>query len=75
MTTRLTLDERQERRHAAFIRRDEKAAERIAQREEIADRMIGELASGKCYVFPVGGRYREGTRLELVSFLIRNRYA
>ena len=27
------------------------------------------------YVYPVGGRYREGTRSELIEFLIRNCYA
>ncbi len=36
--------------------------------------MIGELASGKCYVYPVSGKYREGTRIALTDFLIRNKY-
>jgi hypothetical protein len=27
------------------------------------------------YVFPVGGKYREGNRAELISYLIRNRHA
>jgi hypothetical protein len=48
---------------------------RLTKREELADRMIGELVSGKLYVFPVGGKYREGTRAELIAFLLRNRYA
>ncbi len=48
---------------------------RIEKRETAAEQMIGQLSSGKFYVFPVGGKYREGTRLELVSFLIRNNYA
>ena len=47
----------------------------IERREDAAREMIGELASGKCYVFPVGGKYREGTRGELIAFLIRNNYA
>lgn len=47
---------------------------RMEAREAKADQMIGELNSGKCYVYPVGGRYREGTRAELVSFLVRNNY-
>ena len=48
---------------------------RIEKREAAAEQMIGQLSSGKYYVFPVGGKYREGTRLELVAFLIRNNYA
>lgn len=48
---------------------------RIEGREVAADTMIGELSSGKLYVYPVGGKYREGTRAELIAFLIRNRYA
>jgi len=37
--------------------------------------MVGELSSGKCYVFPVGGKYREGNRADLISYLVRNNYA
>ena len=51
---------------------------RIEAREDAAELMIGELCrEGKpvLYVFPVGGKYREGSRLGLVSFLIRNNYA
>lgn len=47
---------------------------RLERKEAAADRMIGELADGRCYVYPVGGKYREGARHELVAFLIRNRY-
>lgn len=75
MTQRLSLEEKLERRHDARVRRDEKSYAKLDAREEKAARMIGELASGKCYVFPVGGKYREGTRAELISFLLRNRYA
>lgn len=49
--------------------------ERLERREAAADRMVGELISGKLYVYPVGGKYREGTRSELIAFLIRNNYA
>ena len=58
--------------------RDYAAYERLRQRENAADKMIGELIrDGKTvlYVYPVGGRYREGSRHDLISFLIRNRYA
>lgn len=65
------LEARQARRMAA----EDRYLARIEKREAEAEKMIGELSSGKCYVFPVGGKYREGTRLELVSFLIRNNYA
>jgi hypothetical protein len=47
---------------------------RLEKREAVAEQMIGELSSGKCYVWPQGGKYREGTRAQLVSFLLRNRY-
>lgn len=65
------LNARQSRRMAA----QERYLDRIEKREAEAEKMIGELSSGKCYVFPVGGKYREGTRGELVAFLIRNNYA
>lgn len=47
----------------------------LDRREAVAASMIGELASGKCYVWPVGGKYREGSRADLISFLVRNNYA
>ena len=65
------LDARQARRMAA----EDKFLARMEKREAKADTMIGELASGKCYVFPVGGRYREGSRADLIAFLLRNNYA
>lgn len=74
-TTRMTDEERTDARTAAMLRRDEKAYARIEQREAAAAQMIGELSSGKCYVYPVGGKYREGTRADLVAFLVRNNYA
>jgi hypothetical protein len=48
------------------------------RREDAAREMLGELCrEGKTvyYAFPVGGKYREGTRGELINFLIRNNYA
>jgi hypothetical protein len=50
----------------------------IDAREEAAEEMLGQIIrDGKIvyYVTQHGGKYREGTRLELVAFLIRNRYA
>ena len=64
------LDGRLARRVAA----GERYLTRLEKREELADQMIGELNSGKLYVYPVGGRYREGTRGDLIRFLIKNNY-
>ena len=50
---------------------------RLEERERAAEAMIGELCrEGRevFYVFPVGGTYREGTRGDLIRFLIRNSY-
>ena len=50
----------------------------IDAREEAAEMMVGTLVrDGKevRYVWPKGGKYREGTRLELIAFLVRRNYA
>jgi hypothetical protein len=76
MTPSEQADER--RAQARLSRRfaaEDRYLARMEKREEMADRMIGELNSGKLYVYPVGGKYREGTRSELIAFLIRNNYA
>lgn len=78
MSRRLTADERLDARVDARQRRDERAYHRAAAREEAAERQVGELCrDGRqvFYVMPAGGRYREGSRLELVAYLIRNRSA
>jgi hypothetical protein len=64
------LSARQNRR----MHSDDRYLARIEKREVAANRMIGELNSGKCYICPVGGKYREGTRAELVAFLVRNNH-
>ena len=64
------LDARQARRQAAHAR----AEKRLERREAAAAAMIGELADGRCYVWPVRGQYREGDRADLIAFLLRNRY-
>ena len=64
------LDAKMARRLAA----ESRYLDRLERKEAKAERMIGELVSGKLYIYPVGGKYREGTRAELISFLIRNRY-
>lgn len=68
------LEANQSRRMAA----QDKFIGRIEQRENDAEQMIGELCrNGKpvFYTFPLGGKYREGKRLNLVAYLIRNNYA
>lgn len=69
------IEQQMDARINARMSRDYAAFERMAKREEAAEEMIGQLGSGKFYVYPVGGKYREGSKQELVSFLIRNNYA
>ncbi|MFH0134868.1 hypothetical protein ACGLHS_31965 [Variovorax sp. VaC1] len=64
----------QARRMAA----EDRYLERMERRELAAERQIGELVrEGRqlLYIWPQGGKYREGTRIDLVAFLIRNHYA
>lgn len=64
----------QSRRMAA----EDRYLKRMEHREAAAERHIGELVRGGrqlLYIWPQGGKYREGSRLDLVAFLIRNHYA
>lgn len=70
----MNIDRQSDAREARRVSRENRVHERALAREDKADAMVGELSSGKCYVWPVGGKYREGTRLELVQFLVRNNY-
>jgi hypothetical protein len=77
-TARMTFDQRIDARDAARQRRESKAHDRLVAREEKADAMVGELVrDGRTvhYFYPAGGKYREGNRLDLVQFLVRNNYA
>lgn len=68
------LEGRQNRRMAA----EDRYLANIERRETAAETMIGELTrEGRTvyYVWPQGGKYREGTRADLIAFLIRNNYA
>lgn len=50
----------------------------LSEREDKAEEMLGQLQRNDktvFYVWPQGGKYREGTRLDLIAFLIRNNYA
>jgi hypothetical protein len=72
MTIDQQLEARDARRHAAQAR----AEARREKREAAAEQMIGELSSGRFYVYPVGGEYREAaSQYDLVQYLIRNKHA
>lgn len=71
----MNTDQQLEARQARRMHAQARALERIETREAKAAQMVGELASGKCYVYPVGGSYREGTRADLIAFLLRNGHA
>ena len=68
------LDGYYDRKHALRMRNEGRFLDRIERREISAEAMIGELVNGKHYIFPIGGKYREGTKVELVRFLMRNKY-
>jgi len=75
---KLTDEEHLDRRETRRLAADARWLTRMERRWDAADAMIGELCrEGRTvfYVSPQGGRYREGTRSDLIAFLIRNRYA
>lgn len=56
---------------------EDRYLERMERRELAAERQLGELVrDGRklLYIWPQGGKYREGMRTDLVDFLIRNHY-
>ena len=66
------LDAKANKREAAQA----KYHDQMVYREELAENQIGDLNSGKFYVYPVGGKYKESnSKTELISYLIRNNYA
>jgi hypothetical protein len=76
-------DAEMDRRVNAMLARDARAFERMSSREDRAYQLIGELVRGGEEVFYINlldrqgrptGSTREGTRLELVRYLLRNRY-
>lgn len=77
MSKRLSYEAYLEARDTRRFKADEKAANRLERLEIKAEAMVGQLCrDGQTvhYVYPVGGRYREGTPSSLINFLIRNRY-
>lgn len=78
MTRRRTDEELFEGRARRRAKEEDRWATRMERRWKVADEQIGELCrDGKTvyYVWPKGGKYREGSRSDLWDFLIRNRYA
>jgi hypothetical protein len=61
-------------RHSRRLKNENRAIARLDAQHERANTMIGELSTGTLYIYPDGGKYREGTRAELIDFLIRNHY-
>ena len=73
MHENVELDARQSRRMAA----QDRYLARLERREAAAEKLIGELVRDGMtvyYVWPQGGKYREGEHTALIAFLIRNRY-
>lgn len=76
-TTNEQADHEFEIKNARRIRNEDRAWDRYCAKADKAESMIGELVrDGKTisYVFPAGGKYREGSKIDLTDFLIRNGY-
>lgn len=63
------LDAAERRRHRA----DDRALDRLDRQLDAADRLIVEDEDG-CWIKTRNGKRRIDSRLNLISFLIRNRY-
>jgi hypothetical protein len=73
-----TIEQDLDTRELRRLRADERHAARMEPREVAAEQMLGELCrEGRAvfYVWPQGGKYREGRRADLIDFLLRNNYA
>lgn len=73
-----TIEQQIESRVSRKIKSDDRAITRLERREAAAEKLVGTLVrNGKnvSYVWPQGGKYREGITRDLVDFLIRNNYA
>jgi len=80
-TARRTINEQAEHefeiKNNRRVRNEDRAWNRYCVQADKAESMIGELVrDGKAvfYVFPAGGKYREGSKIDLTDFLIRNGY-
>lgn len=67
-----------EAKQARRMHAEDRYLARMEKREAVAATMIGELCrEGRTvfYVYPAGGKYREGSFGELIAHLIARRYA
>jgi hypothetical protein len=74
----MQIEQQLEARQTRRMKAEGHMLDRMERREKAAEAMIGELRrDGQTiyYVWPQGGKYREGSFGELVNFLTRNRYA
>lgn len=72
-----TAYELMEGRQFRRMKEEDRFMDKLDKQWKMAEQMIGELMrNGKIiyYIFPQGGRYREGTQVQLFEFLVRNRY-
>lgn len=72
-----TIEQQLDTRELRRCGYEAKACAKMDRRFEAAEKMLGEvIRNGKAvyYVFPVGGKYREGNWSELIDFLLRNNY-
>lgn len=73
----MNIDAMLNNRELRRAKAEDRWVEKMDRLYPLAESMIGELCrEGKTvyYIYPVGGRYREGNYFDLVNFLIRNRY-
>ena len=73
----LELERQLVAREARRLAADARALRTYERKARKAEAMIGEIVhdgESRFYVWPLGGRYREGSRYDLIEFLIRNRY-
>ena len=71
----MTFEAELETRHRRRISNENRTLARLERLEKRAAPMVGELASGRFYAFPVGGKYKESaSHTEIVDYLIRNGY-
>jgi len=71
------IERQSENRFSRRCAAEDKAMIRRERLERRAEPMIGELCKAGArvyYIYPVGGKYREGTKIDLVDFLIRRKY-
>ena len=66
-----------ESRVSRRIKAGDRALTRLEKREARAEKLVGTiLRDGQevSYIYPQGGKYKEGRHFDLVAFLVRNNY-